>query len=60
MHVAIPLSIPFYVMGAISKESIWRSDAQLAAKWPHVEFTSTNVALLLDPLLHLLLLLFLE
>ena len=27
MHVTIPSSSPFYAMGAISKESIWRSDA---------------------------------
>ena len=44
MHVTIPLSTPFNAMGAISKASIWRSDAQLAAKWPHVESTSTDAA----------------
>ena len=27
VHITIPLSSPFYVMGAISKESIRRSDA---------------------------------
>ena len=37
MHVTIPLSSPFNVMGAISKESIRRSDTQLAPKRPHVE-----------------------
>ena len=42
MHVTIPLSTPFNAMGAISKASIWRSDAQLAAKWPHVKSTSTD------------------
>ena len=44
VHVTIPLSSPFYVMGAISKESILRSDAQLTAKRPRVESTSTDVA----------------
>ena len=29
----------FYSMDAISKESIWRSVAQLAAKWSHMEPT---------------------
>ena len=39
MYVTIP-STPFFpYMGAISKESIWRSDAQLPTKWPHVEPT---------------------
>ena len=37
MHVTIPPSSIFYVMGAISKESIRRSIAQIATKWPHVE-----------------------
>ena len=32
VHITIPLSSPFYVMGAISKEYIMRSDAQLIAK----------------------------
>ena len=27
VHVTIPISSPFYVMGVISEESIWRSDA---------------------------------
>jgi len=44
MHVTIPLSTPFNVVGAISKASIWRSDAQLAAKRPRVESTSTDAA----------------
>ena len=39
MHVTIPPSPLFYVMGAISKESIWRSTVQLAAKQLHVETT---------------------
>ena len=37
LHVTIPPSPHFYVMGAISKESIRKSAAQLAAKRPHVE-----------------------
>ena len=37
MHITIPPSLLFHVMVAISKESIWRSVAQLAAKWPRVE-----------------------
>ena len=37
MHVTIPPSTLFHVMGAISKESIRKSAAQLAIKWPHVE-----------------------
>ena len=37
MHIIIPPSPLFHVMVAISKESIWRSAAQLAAKWPRVE-----------------------
>ena len=44
VHVTISFSTPFYAMGAISKESIQKSDAQLAAKWPRVESTLTNVA----------------
>ena len=44
MHVTIPLLSHFYVMGAISKESIRRSDAQLAAKRPHVESTTMDAA----------------
>ena len=43
VHITIPLSSHFYVMGAINKESIQRSDAQLAAKWPYVESTSMDV-----------------
>ena len=39
MHVTIPLSPFLYVMGAIIKESIWRSAAQLVAKRPHVKMT---------------------
>ena len=42
VHVTIPLFSPFYVMGAISKEPISRIDAQLVAKWPHVESTSMD------------------
>ena len=41
VHITIPLSSPFYVMGAISKESIRMSDAQLAAKWPRMEDDAT-------------------
>ena len=37
MHVTIPLSSPFNIMGAISKESIRRSDAQLVPKQPRVK-----------------------
>ena len=44
VHVTFPLSTPFYAMGAINKESIRRSDAYVAAKWPRVKFTSTDVA----------------
>ena len=43
VHVSIPLSSPFYVIGATSKESIQRSDAQLATKRPRVESTSMDV-----------------
>ena len=43
MHITIPPSPHFYVMGAISKESIQRSATQLAAKRPRVE--PSNVAL---------------
>ena len=39
MHVTIPLSPLFHVMGAISKESIRRSAAQLVAKRPCVKTT---------------------
>ena len=39
MHVTIPPSSLFYVMGVISKESIRRSTTQIAMKWPHVETT---------------------
>ena len=42
MCTSLFLSSPFYVIGTISKESIQRSDAQLAAKWPHVESTSID------------------
>ena len=44
VHVTILPSSPFYVIGAINKESIRRSDVQLAAKQPRVESTSTDVA----------------
>ena len=37
MHVTIPPSPLFYVMGAISKESIWRSVVDLAVKRPRME-----------------------
>ena len=49
MHTTIHLSSPFYAMGAISKESIWRSDTQLVAKQPHVESTSMDAALASTP-----------
>ena len=49
VHITIPLSSHFYVMGAINKESIQRSDAQLAAKWPYVESTSIDAAPALRP-----------
>ena len=39
MDITIPYSPLFYTIGAISKESIRRSDAQLVAKWPRVELT---------------------
>ena len=42
MHVTIPPSLLFNVMGAKSKDSIWKSVAQLAAKQPRVEMM--NVA----------------
>ena len=41
LHVTIPRSPLFYTMGAINKESIWRSDAQLAAKQPCVKDDAT-------------------
>ena len=41
VHVTIPLSSHFYVMGAISKESIKRSDKQLATKRPRVKDDAT-------------------
>ena len=41
VHVTIPLSSPFYVIGAISKESIRRSNVQLTTKRPHVEDDAT-------------------
>ena len=59
VHVTFPLFTHFYAMGAISKESIRRSNAQLAAKRPRVEFTSTDATTLLDPLPHLLLIILL-
>ena len=37
MHITIPPSPHFYVIGAISKESIWWSAAQLTTKRPWVE-----------------------
>ena len=37
MHVTIPPSPLFYVMGAISKESIWKSVVDLAVKQPRME-----------------------
>ena len=37
LHFTIPFSPLFYVMGAMSKESIRRSAAQLAVKQPYVE-----------------------
>ena len=43
LHITIPCSPPFYSMGAISKESIQRSDAQLVAKRPCVESTTTDL-----------------
>ena len=49
MHVTIPLSSPFYVMGAINKKSIQRSDAQLATKRPRVESTSMDAAFASQP-----------
>ena len=39
MHITIPPSPLFHVMGAISKESIQRSATQLATKRPRVEKT---------------------
>ena len=41
VHITTPLSSPFYVMGSISKESIRKSDAQLATKWPRMEDDAT-------------------
>ena len=43
MHITIPPSPHFYVMGSISKESIRRSAAQLAAKWSRVEIGRAHV-----------------
>ena len=47
----IPPSPLFYVMGVISKKSIWRSAAQLAVKRPHAK--TTDVAPPLNPLIYL-------
>ena len=44
LHVTIPSSPLFRVMGAISKDSIQRSAAQLAMKWPRVEPTNAAPA----------------
>ena len=44
LHVTIPSSPLFYVMGAISKESIRRSAAQLAVKWPRLEPSDVALA----------------
>ena len=41
MHITIPPPL-FHVMGAISKESIWRSLAQFATKRPRVETTNAT------------------
>ena len=49
VHITIPLFSPFYAMVAVSKDSIWRSDAQLVAKRPCVESSSTNAALASTP-----------
>ena len=45
MHITIPHSPLFHVMGAISKESIWRSASQLATKWPCMETTNATSSL---------------
>ena len=45
MHITIPHSPFFHVMGAISKESIQRSAAQLATKWPCMETTNATSSL---------------
>ena len=42
LHISIPSSPLFYSISAISKESTWRSDAQLVTKWPRVEPTPTQ------------------
>ena len=42
LYVPIPSSLLFYSIGTISKESIRRSDAQLATKWPRVKPTPTQ------------------
>ena len=44
LHVSIPSTPFFLIMGAISQESMWRSTAQLVAKakQPHWESTSTQ------------------
>ena len=42
MHISFPPSFLFYVMGAINKESIWKSAMQLVAKWPYVETTDAT------------------
>ena len=42
VHATIALYTPSYAMGAISMEFIRRSDAQLAAKRPRMESTSTD------------------
>ena len=42
MHVTIPPSPFFFVMGVISKESIQRSAVYLAMKRPRVEMTNAT------------------
>ena len=49
IQVSIPPFPHFYVMGAISKEFIWHSVAQLAAKQPYVEPTDAAPANLATP-----------
>ena len=42
MHITFPPFFLFYVMGAINKESIWKSAVQLVVKWSCVETTDAT------------------
>jgi len=59
VHVTIPPSSPFYVMVAISKEFVRRSDTQLATMRPRWSLLQQMLLLPLDPFPHRFLPLFL-